>query len=103
MALSWPNKDPEEELDYPVDFSLWVVTGQTIDNATCVIESQVGDDTANPLIVDTVQWSNDIVNVWLRGGVSGVKYTFKVTVDDDTAVPFDRKGVRRVKLTVKEK
>lgn len=103
MALTWPNKDPEEVLDYPVDFTLWVVSGNTINSAACVIESKVGDDTANPLVIDTVNFATDIVNVWLTGGVAGVKYTFKVTVTDNNAVPVARTGVRRVKMTVKEK
>jgi len=104
MALSWPNKDPEEVLDFPVDFALWVVSPATIAaGATAVIESMVGDDAANPLVVDLVAVASDIVTVWLSGGVTGVKYTFKVTADDDNAVPSARKGVRRVKLTVKEK
>lgn len=103
MALKWPDKDPEEELDYPVDFSQWVVQGNTIDSAACVIESVDGDDSANPLVVDTVNFASDIVNVWLTGGVVGVKYTFKVTVTDDNVSPFDRQGVRRVTLKIKAK
>jgi hypothetical protein len=103
MALSWPNKDPEEYLDYPVDFSAWVVSPAAIDSATCVVESQVGDDTASPLVIELVQFGSNIVNVWLSGGVSGVKYVFKVTATDNNVTPADRVGVRRVKLTVKDK
>ena len=103
MALSWPNKDPEEVLDFPVDFSLWVVGAASIAAGTAVIESKVGDDTASPLVIDLVNFATDIVNVWLSGGVAGVKYTFKITADDDNVTPSARKGVRRVKLTVKAK
>ena len=103
MALSWPNKDPEEILDFPVDFSLWVVSPAVIAAGTAVIESKVGDDTASPLVIDLVAFASNIVTVWLSGGVAGVKYTFKVTADDDNAVPSARKGVRRVKLTLKVK
>ena len=103
MALSWPAKDPEEVLDYPVDFTQWVVAGNTIASAAAVIESMDGDDTANPLVIDLVNFATDIANVWLSGGVSGIKYTFKVTVDDDNAVPSARTGVRRVTIKLKEK
>lgn len=103
MALVWPNKDPEEYLDYPVDFTAWVVAGNNIDSAAAVVESQVGDDTASPLVVELVQFGSDIVNVWLSGGVSGVSYVFKVTVSDDNVTPSDRVGVRRVKIKIKEK
>lgn len=103
MALKWPDKDPEECLDYPVDFSAWVVTGQAIDTAVVSLDSQEGDDTANPIVIESQLFSADIVNVWLSGGVAGVKYVFKVQVEDDQVAPKDRVGIRRVKITVKEK
>lgn len=103
MALVWPNKDPEEVLDFPVNFNDWVVSGASIANGQAVIESTDGDDTANPLVIDQVQFASNIINVWLSGGVSGVKYVFKITATDDAGVPGPRIGVRRVKLTCKVK
>ena len=102
MALNWPNKDPEEVLDYPVNFADWMVAGATIANATCVIEDR-GDDTASPLVIDAVQFAGSLVTVWTSGGVSGVKYQFKVTVEDNSGAPGPRIGVRRIKQTVKVK
>lgn len=103
MALTWPNKDPEEYLDYPVDFSAWIVSPAAIDSGAAVIESKVGDDTAAPLVIELVQFGANIVNVWLSGGVAGVSYVFKVTATDDNVTPSDRIGVRRVKLKIKAK
>ena len=103
MALTWPNKDPEEVLDYPLDVSDWVVQGQNIDTASVVLESQVGDDTANPIVIEATQFGSNIINTWLSGGVDGVSYIFKVTFEDDQVAPIDRVGVRRVKIKVKTK
>lgn len=103
MALSWPAKDPEEVLDFPVDFTKWITAPAQLDTGLCVIESKIGDDTSNPLLIDLVVELNDIVTVWLSGGVDGVKYVFKVTATDDNITPSDRTVVRRVKLTCKEK
>ena len=103
MALNWPNKDPEEVLDFPVDFSAWVTAPAQLDDGFAVIESKIGDDASSPLVIDLVVELNDIVTVWLSGGVDGVKYVFKITATDDNAVPSDRTVIRRVKLTCKEK
>ena len=37
MALSFPDKDPEEVLDYPTNFTDWLVTGCDIDGTEAVI------------------------------------------------------------------
>ncbi len=103
MALNWPEKDPEEVLDYPVNFADWLVSGATIANATCVIDVVTGDDSAAPLVIDAVQFAGSLVTVWTSGGVSGVKYQFKVTVEDNSGAPGPRIGVRRIKQTVKVK
>ena len=103
MALKWPAKDPEEVLDFPVEFTDWVVSPDVLDSAVCVIESKVGDDSGNPMVVDATQFATNIVAVWLSGGVAGVKYVFKVTVTDDHVSPSDRTGIRRISLTCKEK
>lgn len=103
MALKWPDKDPEECLDYPLDVSDWVVSPQVIDTANVVVESMEGDDSANPLVIESQQFSSNIINTWLSGGVVGVKYTFKITFEDDTSSPKDRIGVRRVTLKIKAK
>lgn len=102
--LVWPDKDPEEQLDYPIDFSDWVATGKTIENADAVVESSTPDESpAFGLTVDFVQAASDIVNVWLSGGTVGTTYIIKVTVDDNETSPEERVGVRRVKLKVKQK
>lgn len=107
MALSWPDKDPEEELDYPIDWSDWVVSPAAIDSAVAVIETATladGSTESSPtLVIDSTNFAQNITNTWLTGGTLGATYVLKVTVTDDNVTPFDREGVRRVKIKIKEK
>lgn len=102
-VLEWPDKDPEEELDYPMDFTPWVVSGFNIDSSACVIESETPTGGATPLSIDLVSHAANVVTVWLSGGTDGITYTLKVTVTDDNVTPNDRQGVRRVRIKVKKK
>jgi hypothetical protein len=105
MALVWPDKDPEEVLDYPVSFKDWLVEGCDIDgvsNPPTVV--QEGTSTPNgltDLIVDNVFTAGKQIVTWLSAGTAGDSYLFKITADD-TGTPV-RTVVRRVKIKVKEK
>lgn len=104
MALKWPDKDPEEILDYPVDFSDWLVTGAQIDDSPVVTVTQVG--VSDPgglvdLVVSQIQMANPNVVVWLTGGTNGEKYTFKIKGTDNQSP--QRTYVRRVVIKVKQK
>lgn len=118
MALKLPELDPQECLDYSVEFSDLLAAGSSIVDATVEIETVSPDaspipdlqygspsvfltntqpqpsPTPSPLINDTVVF-------WLSGAniVIGSTYTFKVLVLDDN-VP-QRCFLRRV--TVKGK
>lgn len=99
--LKWPDKAPEECLDYPLDWSDWLVTGALVDSVTHVQEgtSDPGGLTNIVLDSETVATPNTIA--WLSGGTDGETYTMLVTATDDQ-VP-ERRGVRRVKIKVKKK
>lgn len=103
MALKLPDKDPDEVLDYDVDFAQWVTSPATIQAVgTSValdgVSSPSGD---SALVVDTVIVGSNIVAAWLSAGTAGETYTLKVeAVDNNSPV---RTVVRRVKIKVKEK
>lgn len=105
--LKWPDKDPEEELDYPLSFVDWVVDPNVLDSGVGVIESATlpdGSAEETPtLSIDLVQLGTNVANFWLSGGTDGATYVIKATVTDDNVVPYDRTGVRRVKIKVKQK
>ena len=67
MALQWPTKDPDDMLDYTLDFSLWL-NGDVISNATSVPDY----NTSTSLVVYRVDFSsgNKVIS-WISGGESG--------------------------------
>lgn len=104
MALSWPAKDPEEVLDYPVQFDNWLITGFDIldSPAPTVAQEGVSDPGGlTDIVVDNVFVSGKAIVTWLSGGTVDETYTFKITAQD-TGTPA-RTVVRRVKIKVKQK
>ena len=77
MALQWPAKDPEDMLDYTLDFSLWL-QGDVISNA----QSYVDYATSQSLAVYKVDFSSgQTVITWLEGGLSGELATVTVVAN----------------------
>ena len=105
MALSWPPKDPQEVLDYPVQFNDWLVEGCDIDGVgtppTVVQEGTSTPGGLTDLIVDNVFVAGKSIVTWLSAGTSGESYVFKMTALD-TGSPA-RTVVRRIKIKVKDK
>lgn len=120
MALSLPDLDPQECLDYSVDFSDLMAAGTSIINASVEIESATPDASPLPNLQYTspsifltntqAQPSptpsplyNDTVVFWLEGanGVVNTKYVYVVRAFDDN-VP-QRCYTRRVTIKVKTK
>ena len=102
MALKFPDKDPEEVLDYPIQFDDWLVFGCDIASGATVV--QEGTSTPNgltDLTVDNAFVAGKAIVTWLSGGTDGETYTFKVTATD-TGSPV-RTVVRRVKIKIKTK
>lgn len=102
MALAFPDKDPEEVLEYSLNFSTWV-GGDVIQSVGTSVE-QDGVSVPNGLtdiVVDSVVVAADIVVAWISAGTVGEKYTLKyLAVDDNNPV---RTVVRRATVKVKEK
>ena len=69
MALAWPSKDPDEVLDYTID---WTdrLTDETIETSTWTI---TGED--DELTQDTDTIANPYTVIWLSSGTLGVKYS----------------------------
>lgn len=102
MALSWPPKDPEEVLDYPVQFDDWLVAGCDIAaGPTVALEGTSTPGGLSDLTVDNTFVAGKSIVVWLSSGTDGETYTFKITAID-TGTPV-RTVVRRVKIKVKLK
>ena len=46
MSYKWPNKDPDETLDYSVDWSRWLGTGVTIASVAWFVDNASGVKTS---------------------------------------------------------
>lgn len=110
--LSLPDKDPEEVLDYTVDFSDLTVEGvPLLGTPTVEVESaaptESPDALTQPIPAAYAQLGpespleNDAVLIWLANGTLNTKYTLKITVNDDN--PNARTFVRRATIKVKQK
>lgn len=64
-------KDPNDTLDYEVDFARWLPEADTVAGATVLIEGTVTE--AQP-----VDLTATMVRVWLQGGAAGETATITV-------------------------
>lgn len=65
MSLSWPFKDPDEVLDYEIDWSARLLT-DTIVTSTWVVPTGLTEDSTENTTTTTT--------VWLSGGTTGEVY-----------------------------
>ena len=91
MSLTWPVKDPNAVLDYFLDWTLWLTTGDAIDSIVWTVPSG--------LTLETQTISGAKAYLWLSGGTDGVSYNIlcRVTTVDG------RIDDRTVSIQVSEK
>lgn len=85
-------KDPEAVLDYTLDYTNYLTTGDTISSSTVTV------DTGITKTADTVDATNKIVSITLSGGTAGTVYTIKNTIVTANA----RTAVKRFRVKVEE-
>lgn len=66
MSLTWPDKDPDEVLDYVVRWAARLA-GDTIDTSTWVVPAGLTKDS------DTK--TGTTTTIWLSGGTAGQEYS----------------------------
>lgn len=73
-------KDPASILDYGVDWSDWLASGETISASTWTIPTGITKDSDSKGDESTV--------IWLSGGTAGATYTLenKITTSDNRTV-----------------
>lgn len=102
MGLKWDDKDPNDVLDYSIDWSDYLAVGETVASVVHSISAVSGD--ASPLAIDTTKPdSGESVTasgslVWLKNGTAGnIHYiTAKITTS------ANRVWDRKVKLKIKD-
>lgn len=77
MALQWPDKDPNEILDYSIDWTNKIDTGDTISSSTWTDFSSGGLVKGS----STFSASLNITTIWVSGGTAGKYYTITNTID----------------------
>jgi len=72
-------KDPYAVLDYSLDWTNWMPTGDTISAITITAETISGD--ATPLVIDSSTNTNYIATANISGGTTGKVYNveYKIT------------------------
>lgn len=104
MSFRWPNKDPDETLDYSVDWSRWL-NGATISSVVWSVDNSSGVKTAitSGTTVNGIQnvsqtISGGVATINLGLGTANIEYKFYCTMSDSSGNVAERV----IRLRVKE-
>lgn len=102
MSFRWPPKDPDEILDYSVDWSRWLA-GATITSVTWYVDNATGVKTAlsSGLTVNGLQnvsqsISGSVATINLGLGTNNAEYKITCSMTDSTGNLAER--VIRIKI-----
>lgn len=103
MALNWPNKDPDELLDYSVDWSRFLGS-DTISAVTWYVydEDDVKTQMSDGTVVNGLQFiqgtvSGQVATARFGLGTNNVRYTVVCRVDTGDGLRYERSIFLRVK------
>ena len=104
MSFRWPNKDPDETLDYSVDWSRWL-NGATISSVVWYVDNSTGVKTALPAsstvnglqnVAQTI--SNGVATINLGLGTNNIEYKIYCNMSDSSGNVAERV----IRLRIKE-
>ena len=64
-------KDPDSRLDYSIDWSAWLPSGDTITASSFTVTPVA----AGGVVIDDSSFNTHTTTVWLTGGKAGTSYT----------------------------
>tara|TARA_R100000951_G_scaffold110926_1_gene109354 strand:+ start:1789 stop:2136 length:348 start_codon:yes stop_codon:yes gene_type:complete len=115
MSFRWPNKDPDEQLDYSVDWSRflgdatisttqWSVKSTSYDTKTTLAAGQTLTTASSSATTDNIQNvsqtnTNTVATINIGGGTNNIEYTFFCRITDSTGSQAERS----IKLRIKER
>ena len=115
MAFRWPFKDPDETLDYSVDWSrflesatissvTWSVKTPVYDTETTLASGQTLTTASGSATTDSIQNvsqtnTNTVATINIGGGVVNREYTFFCTIIDSTGST----AKRSVKIKIRDR
>ena len=115
MSFRWPSKDPDETLDYSVDWSrfldtakinsvIWFVKSTVFNTKTRLNAGQNLTNASSRATTDNIQNvsqtnTDTVATINISGGQNNVEYTFFCQMTDDTGSTAERS----IKLRLKER
>lgn len=90
MALEWPFKDPDEILDYQIDWTARLDT-DTISTSTWIVPTGINKNSDGK--------ADKATTIWISGGTAGAAYEFTNRIVTTGGRTMDQS----VKLKVKER
>jgi hypothetical protein len=105
MSFRWPNKDPDEQLDYSVDWSRFLGTATItsvawyVDDADSVKTLLVSGATVNSIQNVSQTHTNTVATINLGLGTNNTEYKFYCRIIDSTGSQAERV----IKLRIKER
>ena len=105
MSLKWPNKDPDETVDFSVDWSRYLNSQGTIDTVTWFVENESGvktQFTSNGQIINNIQFvgssnTDTVATINIGLGTNNLKYKFSCQILDTTGTVAERTIVLPIK------
>ena len=115
MSFRWPSKDPDETLDYSVDWSrfldtatinsvIWFVKSSLYNTKTQLNAGATLTSASSSATTDNIQNvsqtnTSTVSTINISGGQNNVEYTFFCQMTDDTGSTAERS----IKLRLKER
>lgn len=82
------DKDPYAVLDYSLDWTNWMPTGDTISTLSVTAQTISGD--ASPLVIDSTTKTDYIATAFISGGTAGNIYNIEFKIVTTNALQDSR-------------
>jgi len=84
MALKWPDKDPDANKDYSLDWTAMLADGEVIETSAWAA------DPVTDLVIGLDSILDGVTTVWLSGGAEGATYKLVNTIETDRGLVDER-------------
>ena len=106
MSFRWPNKDPDEQLDYSVDWSRFLGTGITLAGVQWYVDNALGvktiindGETVNGIQNVSKTETDTVATINIGAGNNNTEYKFYCRITDSSGSQAERV----IKLRIKER
>ena len=104
MSLKWPNKDPDEIMDYSIDWSRFL-RGATLTSVTWYVDAADGTKTelipsgqlVNDIQLISATNTNTVATARLGSGTNNIQYKFTCQITDSNGLVVERSVRLRVR------